>query len=206
MDLFIKDRVEFILKDRDGESALIKKRVYLVGLIILVLVIILLARIFFLTVIQNTHYTTLSKTNRQKILPIAPIRGLIYSSDGVILAENKPTYSLEVIPEKIPDIDQLISKLREIIYIDEKDVERFKKLANKKRRFERVPLRINLNENEVALFSINRHLFSSVDVVEGFKRHYPLGREFVHSVGYVSRIDESDLKNISKLVKFPSEL
>ncbi len=199
MDLFIKDRVEFILKDRDGESALIKKRVYLVGLIILVLVIILLARIFFLTVIQNTHYTTLSKTNRQKILPIAPIRGLIYSSDGVILAENKPTYSLEVIPEKIPDIDQLISKLREIIYIDEKDVERFKKLANKKRRFERVPLRINLNENEVALFSINRHLFSSVDVVEGFKRHYPLGREFVHSVGYVSRIDESDLKNISKL-------
>ena len=115
MDLFTKDRVEFILKDRDGESALIKKRVYLVGLIILVLIIILLARIFFLTVIQNVHYTTLSKTNRQKILPIAPIRGLIYSSDGVILAENKPTYSLEVVPEKIPDIDQLISKLREII-------------------------------------------------------------------------------------------
>ena len=199
MDLFTKDQVEFILKDRDGESALIKKRVYLVGLIILVLIIILLTRIFFLTVIQNVHYTTLSKTNRQKILPITPIRGLIYSSDGIILAENKPTYSLEVIPEKIPDIDQLISKLREIIHIDDKDVERFKRLSNKKRRFERVPLRINLNENEVALFSINRHLFSSVDVVEGFKRHYPLGREFVHSVGYVSRIDESDLKKISKL-------
>jgi len=199
MDLFIKDRVEFILKDRDGELVLIKKRVYLVGLIILALIIILLARIFFLAVIQNVHYTTLSKTNRQKILPIAPIRGLIYSSDGVILAENKPTYSLEVIPEKISDIDQLISKLREIIHIDEKDVERFKRLSNKNRRFERVPLRINLNENEVALFSVNRHLFSSVDVVEGLNRHYPLGRDFVHSVGYVSRIDESDLKNISKL-------
>ncbi len=94
MDLFTKDRVELILKDRDGESSLIKKRVHLVGLIILVLIIILLARIFFLTVIENVHYTTLSKTNRQKILPIAPIRGLIYSSDGIILAENKPTYSL----------------------------------------------------------------------------------------------------------------
>ena len=127
MDLFTKDQVEFILKDRDGESALIKKRVYLVGLIILVLIIILLTRIFFLTVIQNVHYTTLSKTNRQKILPIAPIRGLIYSSDGVILAEYKPTYSLEVIPEKIPDTDQLISKLREIIHIDDIDVERFKR-------------------------------------------------------------------------------
>jgi len=67
MDLFIKDRVEFILKDRDGESALIKKRVYLVGLIILVLVIILLARIFFLTVIQNTHYTTFKNQSPKNI-------------------------------------------------------------------------------------------------------------------------------------------
>ena len=198
MDLFPKDRVEFILKDRDSESAIIKRRVYLAGLFILVFIILLLSRVFFLTVLQNDHYTTKAKENRQKILPIAPIRGLIYSYDGVILAENKPTYSLEVIPEKISDIDQLIGQLREIIHIDDRDIKRFKKLSGKKRRFERVPLRLSLTENEVALFSINRHLFSSVDVVEGFDRHYPLGEEFVHSIGYVARIDENDLKNISE--------
>ena len=199
MDLFSKDRVEFILKDRDTESALIKRRVYLAGLLISIFIILLLSRVFFLTVLENDHYTTKAKENRQKILPIAPIRGLIYSHDGVILAENKPTYNLEVIPEKIPDVDQLIGQLREIIHIGDEDVERFKKLSGKKRRFERVPLRLNLTENEVALFSINRHLFSSVDVIEGFNRHYPMGEEFVHSIGYVARIDENDLKNISKL-------
>ena len=199
MDLFSKDRVEFILKDRDTESALIKRRVYLAGLLISIFIILLLSRVFFLTVLENDHYTTKAKENRQKILPIAPIRGLIYSHDGVILAENKPTYNLEVIPEKIPDVDQLIGQLREIIHIGDEDVERFKKLSGKKRRFERVPLRLNLTENEVALFSINRHLFSSVDVIEGFNRYYPMGEEFVHSIGYVARIDENDLKNISKL-------
>ena len=198
MDLFSKDKVEFILKDRDTESALIKKRVYLSGLLILLFITILLFRIFSLTVLENDHYTTKSKENRQKILPIAPIRGLIYSRDGVVLAENKPTYSLEVIPEKISDIDLLIEELRGIIHIGKEDIERFKKLSGKKRRFERVPLRVNLSESEVALFSINRHLFSSVDVVESFIRHYPLGEELVHSIGYVARIDENDLQNISK--------
>ena len=198
MGLFSKDQVEFILKDRDSESAIIKRRVYLAGLFILLFITLLISRVFFLTVIQNDHYTTKAKENRQKILPIAPIRGLIYSNDGTILAENKPTYSLQVIPEKIPDIDQLIQDLRKIIHIGDKDIEQFKKLSGKKRRFERVPLKTNLNEYEVASFSINRHLFSSIDVVEGFNRYYPLGDEFVHSIGYVARIDENDLKNISK--------
>ena len=67
MDLFSKDKVEFILKDRDTESALIKKRVYLSGLLILLFITILLSRIFSLTVVENDHYTTNSKENRQKI-------------------------------------------------------------------------------------------------------------------------------------------
>ena len=71
MDLFSKDKVEFILKDRDTESALIKKRVYLSGLLILLFITILLFRIFSLTVLENDHYTTKAKENRQKILPIA---------------------------------------------------------------------------------------------------------------------------------------
>ena len=195
---FFRDQVEVILKDRDKESSIIKKRIFIVGSIIALLVGGLIFGLFSLAVVQNEHYTTLSKTNRQKIVPIAPIRGLIYSNDGVILAENKPTYSLQVIPEKIDDIDNLITRLREIVHIDDEDIKQFQRLSSKKRRFERVALRENLTEKEVALFSVNRHLFSSVDVVESFYRHYPLGKELAHSIGYVSRIDENDLKNISE--------
>ena len=198
MRFFFRDQVEVILKDRDKESSIIKKRIFIVGSIIALLVGGLIFGLFSLAVVQHEHYTTLSKTNRQKILPIAPIRGLIYSNDGVVLAENKPTYSLQVIPEKIDDIDNLITRLREIVHIDDEDIKKFQHLSSKKRRFERVALKENLTEKEVALFSVNRHLFSSVDVVESFYRNYPLGKDLAHSIGYVSRIDENDLENISE--------
>jgi len=198
MRFFFRDQVEVILKDRDKESSIIKKRIFIVGSIIALLIGGLIFGLFSLAVVQHEHYTTLSKTNRQKILPIAPIRGLIYSNDGVVLAENKPTYSLQVIPEKIDDIDNLITRLREIVHIDDEDIKKFQHLSSKKRRFERVALKENLTEKEVALFSVNRHLFSSVDVVESFYRNYPLGKDLAHSIGYVSRIDENDLENISE--------
>jgi penicillin-binding protein 2 len=188
---------ETILKDNEHESGLITKRVYFSGFIILLLVLMIISRVFYLTVLEHEHFTTLAKSNRVKITPIPPIRGLIYSSDGVVLAENKPTFSLEVIPEQIDDVDKLIDQLKEIISIEDSDVKRFKKSLKKKRRFENVALRLNLNEEEVALFSVNRHRFSGVDVVAGLNRYYPLGKELVHAIGYVARIDEDDVKQLN---------
>jgi penicillin-binding protein 2 len=187
---------EFALKDQEHESRLIARRVYFSAFIILMLVIMIISRIFYLTVLQHDHFTTLSKSNRVKITPIPPIRGLIYSRDGVILAENKPTFSLGVIPEQIGDVKKLIGQLKEIISIDDNDVERFTKALKKKRRFETVPLRLNLNEEEVALFAVNRHKFPGVDVVAGLNRYYPLADELVHTIGYVARIDENDIKQL----------
>jgi penicillin-binding protein 2 len=188
---------ETILKNSEHESSLIAKRVYISGLILLLLVLMIISRVFYLTVLEYDHFTTLSKSNRVKITPIAPTRGLIYSRDGILLAENKPTFSLEVILEQTDDVDELIDQLKKIISIEDNDIKRFKKSLKKKRRFENVALRLNLNEEEVALFAVNRHRFSGVDVVAGLNRYYPLGEELVHSIGYVARIDEDDMKKLN---------
>jgi penicillin-binding protein 2 len=187
---------EITLKNSEDESVLIAKRVYFSGVVIILLIILIILRVFYLTVLQHDHFTTLSKSNRVKITPIPPIRGLIYSRDGAVLAENKPTFSLEVVPEQVDNVDELIIKLRNIINIEDKDIERFKKALKKKRRFENVALRLNLNEEEVALFAVNRHRFPGVDVVAGLNRFYPLGEELVHTIGYVARIDEEDIKEL----------
>lgn len=189
---------EFTLKDQGHEARLIARRVYFSAVIILLLVIMIISRVFYLTVLQHEHYTTLSKSNRVKITPIPPIRGLIYSRDGVILAENKPTFSLEVIPEQIDDVDKIIDQLKEIISIEDADIDRFNKSLKKKRRFENVPLRLNLNKEEVALFAVNRHRFPGVDVVAGLNRYYPMRDELVHAIGYVARIDEDDVKQLDE--------
>ncbi|MCG8378627.1 MAG: penicillin-binding protein 2 [Proteobacteria bacterium] len=189
---------EFTLKDNEFESRLIARRVFFAGLIILLMVALIISRVFYLTVIQHEHFTTLSKSNRVKITPIPPIRGLIYSREGVIIAENKPSFSLEVIPEQIEDVDRLIEQLSKLISIQDSDIDRFKNLLAKKRRFESIPLRLNLDQKEVAIFSVNRHRFSGVDVVAGLNRFYPLAEELVHTIGYVGRIDEEDIKQLDE--------
>ncbi|MEQ8937200.1 MAG: penicillin-binding protein 2, partial [Gammaproteobacteria bacterium] len=134
---------EFNLKDNEHESQLIAGRVYFAGVIILLLSLMIIGRVFYLTVIEHDHFTTLATSNRVKIAPIPPIRGLIYSRDGVVLAENKPSFSLEFVPEKVKNVDATIKELKEIIEINDDDIARFKKSLKKQRRFESIPLRFN---------------------------------------------------------------
>ena len=188
---------QFSLKDLKQERRLVGNRIYLAGGIILLLMLSLLGRIFYLQIVRHDHFTTLSRDNQVQIRPLPPIRGLIFSSDNVLLADNRPSFSLEVIPEKISgNLDQLVSRLRKYIRIDDSDVRRYWDLARKKRRFERIPLRLNLTDEEVAKIAVNQHLFSGVDVVAGLSRYYPVGPNLAHAVGYVGRIDKNELADL----------
>ncbi len=189
---------EFVFKDTDWESRLIRRRILITGIVILVLMIILVSRIAYVQIVRHEHFTTLSQDNRVKILPIAPTRGLIYSRDGILLAENQPSYSLEIIPERIDDLDAVIERLGKIIEIEQTDIDRFYESLDRIRRFERVPLLFNLTDKEVARFAVRRHEFPGVDVTARLKRDYPLGELTSHVIGYVGRIDLADQKRIDR--------
>jgi len=188
---------EFYLKNIGDESQLIRWRVYFAGYFMLFLLLFIVLRIFYLQVIMHDHFTTLSQHNRVKILPIPPIRGLIFSQDGILLAENRPSFSLELVPEQIDELKSVVDRLGEMISIKDTDISRFYGLLKKTRRFESVPLRYNLDENEVAKFAVNQHLFPGVDIKARLNRHYPLSTEIAHTIGYVGRIDEKDLKSLN---------
>lgn len=188
--------LNFTIKDTEEESRLIRLRVYSAVVIIILIVMALVARLFYLQVIRHDHFITLSQSNRVKVLPIAPIRGLIFSRDNVLLADNQPSFSLELIPEQIDSLDKTIGQLSRLIDIDEDSVNRFKKLRSERRRFESIPLKFNLSEDEVARFSVERHKIPGAKVIARPYRHYPEKSALVHALGYVARIDEKDLQKI----------
>ena len=103
--------------------------------------LILTGRLLYLQVISNEHFTTLSLNNRVSILPIAPTRGLIYDRNGVVLAGNLTIYSLEIIPERVEDMDATLAVIAELIEVSERDMKRFREALKIKRRFENIPLR-----------------------------------------------------------------
>jgi penicillin-binding protein 2 len=191
---------KYSVKDQKYESRLIGNRIYFSGACILLFMLLLLVRMFHLQIIQHDHFTTLSRDNQVQIRPLPPMRGLIFDSDKVLLADNRPSFSLEITPENIAgDVDDMIDRLGELVRIDKQDVVRYHELAKKKRRFERTPLRLNLTDEEVATFSVNRHLFDGVDVVAGLSRYYPIGANLSHVIGYVGRIDKDELAELDAL-------
>lgn len=184
------------LKDHFHESRLIMQRAIVLLTIGGILCLVLFTRLVFLQVIAHDHYTTLSEDNRVKLQPIPPNRGLIYDRNGILLAENLPSYRLEITPEQIDDMPATLDALSRIIDIRDVDRTRFEQLRARKPSFESIPLLFNLSDEEVARFSVNRHLFPGVEISAGLARHYPQGTLAAHAIGYVGRIDEQALKEL----------
>ena len=187
-----------ILKNVGRESQIFSHRIIVAMIFMGFLFGFLAYRVAGLQIVQHEHFTTRSKENRVKILPIPPPRGLIFSRDGVLLAENIPTFSLEVVPEQAGDIDELIVKINSVIGLDGDEIQRFKREVKRKRNFEKIPLKFKLSEDEIARFSVNQFRFPGVEVATRLIRHYPHGQDFVHMLGYVGRINEKEEKRIDK--------
>ena len=184
------------LKDPQWENYLFRRRTIVAAVFSIALMILIVVRLIFLQVINHEHYTTLSRNNRVDLQPIAPTRGLIYDRNGVILAENVPTFSLEIIPERVDNMEHTLDEIRKLIPVSDDDIERFRQYLKRKRRFEEVPLRFRLSEEEVARIAVNRHRLPGVEIKSRLSRSYPQGALMAHTVGYVGRIDERELQQL----------
>lgn len=174
---------------REHQLLLFRSRLRYVLLLFLLLGTALLARLIYLQLFLHDHYRTLSWDNRVRVLPIAPRRGLIYSADGEILAENRVLYDLNIVPEHAPNLDHLITRLRRWITVSDEDVARFQAHRRRAPPFQAITLRTSLDDRERAAFAVNQHLFPGAEVIARLGRHYPQGSAFAHILGYVGRGD-----------------
>lgn len=188
----------FTLKDHFRESRLINGRLLVAALLSILVFSVVVVRLVVLQVFEYEHFDSLSNRNRVDIEPLPPQRGLIYDRNGVIIAENIPTFSLEMVPEKVEDIDHTLDELSQLLALTDEDIADFQARLKRHRRFQQVVIRQRLTEEEVARFSANRYRFPGVDVQGRLIRHYPQGNLFAHAVGYVGRINERELQIIDQ--------
>ena len=184
------------LKDHFIEQRIFQNRSLVAIFFTLILFGILVFRLYVLQINNNEHFITLSQNNRVSVQAIPPTRGLIYDRNGIILAENLPSYTLQIIPEQTSNIDELLEELSLLVNIREIDINKFTKEVLRKRRFEGIPLRFRLTDEEVAIVSVNLHRLPGVEIQAQLSRFYPYGKETAHVVGYVGRINEKELKTL----------
>ncbi|MDE1314577.1 penicillin-binding protein 2 [Vibrio aestuarianus] len=186
------------IRDYQAEARLFRNRAIAAFIGIVVLVGILLTNLYHIQINQYQDYKTRSNDNRIKVVPIAPNRGLIYDRNGVLLAENRPVFNLQITPEQVKNMAETIARLQDILEISPEKIATFEKERRQTRRFNSIPILTQLTQEQVAIFSVNQHRFPGVSVTANLKRYYPYGAVLTHVIGYVSRINDKDLERLER--------
>jgi penicillin-binding protein 2 len=187
------------IKNYFAENRLFAIRSIVAGVFAAVLLLAVAGRLFYLQVIKFDYYHGLSQGNSIRTEPIPPSRGLILDRHGVVLADNMPAFNVELIREQVGDTKALDATLAQLVGIG---LLRSEEIGNIRRTillhkvYESVPIKLSLNEEEMARFAVHRYQFAGVDIRARLARHYPLREMGVHAIGYVSAINEQDLKQI----------
>jgi penicillin-binding protein 2 len=186
------------IRDSERELQRYRSRLTLLGIFVMLLFGILFLRFFYLQVVQHGHYSTIAEANRISVLPIAPHRGIIVDRNGVELAHNYSAYTLEITPSKVADLNATIDELATIIDITARDRRRFRKLLEESKRFESLPIRTRLSDEEISRFAAHHYRFPGVEAKARLFRQYPQGEIFSHVVGHIGRINQREVEVLEK--------
>jgi penicillin-binding protein 2 len=187
------------IKNYYAENRLFTIRSIVAGIFAAVLLLAVAGRLFYLQVLKYDYYAGLSQGNSIRTEPIPPSRGLILDRHGVVLADNLPAFNVELVREQVGDnkaLDATLAQLVSIGLLRSEEIGGIRRTVLLHKVYESVPVKLLLNEEEMARFAVHRYQFSGVDIRARLARHYPLREMGVHAIGYVSAINEQDLKQI----------
>lgn len=180
------------------ESRLYEQRTVATFVVIGALTLVLLARLVWLQVVRHDHYSGLAQGNQIRIEPQPAPRGVIYDRSGEILVDNQPAYRLELVPERVKNLDATLTNLARIGLLEENDLDEVKRSVRSRRGYESIPVRLRLDDEEMARFALNRYEFSGVEIRTRLARSYPYGEVAAHALGYVGSISTADLERIDR--------
>ncbi|MEK1911771.1 MAG: penicillin-binding protein 2 [Pseudomonas chlororaphis] len=183
------------IKDHEKETRLVNKRLLACALLVVAITCTLIGRLYFLQVVEFDYHSTISENNRVHVLPITPTRGLIYDRNGVLLADNRPSFNLTITRERTTDLKGELDQVVSLLHLPAEDRALFDKALKQSRHpFVPVTLFYELTEEQIAVLAVNEYRLPGLEVEAQFVRHYPMGAHFAHSIGYVGRINEKEAK------------
>ncbi|CRK85982.1 Penicillin-binding protein 2 [Candidatus Providencia siddallii] len=191
-------KYRYSFRDYTAESTLFIRRTFIAFIVIVILISIIIINLYRLQIVHHEEYKTRSNDNRIKLVPISPSRGIIYDRMGRQLALNNTFYQLEIIPEKIENLQKTFNNLRDIVDLTNEDIINFEKERKRSRKFTSISLKNQLSEVQVAHFAVNQHRFPGLEIKSYQRRLYPYGSALTHVIGYVAKINDKDIDRLDK--------
>ena len=173
-----------------------RQRIMIAAGFVVLFFLLLLARFFYVQVLEHERYFALAESNRISVVPTPPNRGIILDRNGVVMAHNFSAYTLELTPNKIKNLSAAIDELAKLVEITPANRKHFARIMAESRNFETLPLRTRLTDEEVARIAANRYRLPGVEVKARLFRQYPQNTSAAHLIGYIGRINDADLTHL----------
>ena len=184
-----------MIKGNSGirKTDVINRRMFIISAAKLIVFSGIVARLFSLQINDNKKYLTLSDKNRIREWKLPPTRGQIVDYFGNIIAGNLKVYQLHIIPEQVENFNYLISRLKIILHLTNKEIENILKLKKKVKPWDSIIVSENLSWSQ--FLKINNYLYDLVGAkpVMTISRNYPFSDIYTHVLGYVSQPNEDDI-------------
>jgi penicillin-binding protein 2 len=187
------------IKEHWREQQLFNSRILLTVFLLLMLAMLVIVRLAQLQVLKYDYYSAASSGNQIRAEPIPPIRGLILDRNGKVLAENKPSYQLEITPERVPDMQDTLDRLVAARILAAEDLGELRELLASRRSFETLVIAEHLSDEELAAFAVRRPHFPGLEVRARLGRSYPWGAAAAHVLGYVGSLSADDKRALDPL-------
>ncbi len=175
------------------KTDVINRRMFIIGIAKIVVLAGIVGRLFSLQINENKKYLTLSDKNRIREWKLPPTRGNIVDYFGNVIAGNLKVYQLHIIPEQVENFNYLISRLKILLQLSDKKIQKIKKIKKQIKPWDSIIVSENLSWSE--FLKINNYLYDLVGVkpVMTISRNYPFSDIYTHVLGYVSQPNEEDI-------------
>lgn len=175
-----------------------RRKIIFFFIFILFVFVVLIVRLFYLQIVKNQYYETLSRGNKEQIVPLTAYRGEIYDRNGVAIVENVKTYTLSVIPAHLPknyfEREELLHRISKEFLLDLGEIKNKIKRAGAGS-YESVELTNDISIEQMSFLAEHSHEYQGVYYGSHAVRHYPLGETMTHVVGYIGRISQDEFED-----------
>ena len=168
----------------------VQGRLLLIRVVVLIIVGLLVVRLWQLQVRDGVYYRNLSHDNRTRSVALHPVRGFIYDRNGILLANNVPSFNLYVELGDVPDREALVGKLVESLSLDRSELTK-----TMETHVGGTPIRLKkgVSLKEAAIVESHRLDLPGVVIRPEFQRNNPEGGYAAHVLGYVGVASEEQL-------------
>ena len=145
---------------------------------------------------QADEYRLLAEENRVNIRLLPPARGLVFDINGMPLAVNEPVYRIVLVKEDAGDVEDALARLHRIVPMEPETIARALEEVGRRSPFVPVTVIDRVSWDDISRVTLNAPALPGITAEVGLSRHYPLGADTAHVVGYVGPVSDYDLSLI----------